>query len=991
MCCVLVARSQQFSFNYYAEREGIPVDQVMRIGQDSSGFMWLGTDRGLYRYDGAYFVSVDRLCKRPFELSQKPINQIRVCSDSTMYVSTYERCYLYNYKRGIAREVKLNGASFKPNIPVKVCPTRQGIFGVSIESMIYRLTGDQATLLQRPAHLFAPGRSPILKDATSDKAGTMWIASSLGLISFDPQRNTYQVYFQYEECTRIQYTRSGDLVVAVYQKGLFRKRAGSGVFEKIQFSLNDQPYVINTGEAAKNIVNIREDKHSGLWLTNLGYQLLYLDSSYRNAVDYSGTYYSAGATLMPEQIYEDRDKDIWCASRNGLIQIKYNYQNFETYLHNPNQRLETGKSNSIKSFYELGNKRILISTYQGMFLTDLLTGASDAYQSFVAYKKGEYLKDQPVINRFYKDPGTGKLWAVSETTTLLEVNRIDHGKKEIYFDEHFPDEMRPLNLGTLFHDRVNQRLLLGGPRVYTYNLVSGKIETLAGTEGTIHYIVPGDRNTAWVCTTTGLYHYNGSTLTKTCPELNDQIVYGGFRDPKSNLLWLTTMDGLYRYDIKSGKTTPYRIKQGLADNYLVDAFPGKNNALWMISAQGISKFYPGENRFHNYTTEDGLANNDLNVHAFLQLSDSTTLIGSVNGFNRVDVDRADQLKTRQYSVGIHSVSIFNHENYSTSVLYTTDRLKLPMSIPFEERNVEFRFSALVYSQGKNQHYQYKLDGFDKEWQHSHFSVPVRYTNLQPGSYTFRVKHTVDGENWVNCDRPFSFVIPPPFYQTWWFILIVVFMFLGVVYLIYRDRLQNAIRVEKVRNRIASDLHDELGGLVTGIALSADLMQLDNAENTNRQRAKILNLSREAIGKLSDVVWSVNSGNDNVGSLRDRVQETLENLLSSTTIEYSLTIDGISDDTQLSAEKRQHIYLVCKEAINNAIKHSNGNRLDITMSNRSDGFRLLVQDNGNAFKDTRKTGHGLNSIRNRAGRLGGIAVIEQTGSGFKIEVKLPKKL
>lgn len=990
--CASLVYGQQFSFSYIGEKQQLPVDQVRRLTQDSRGFFWIGTDHGVYRYDGRNFVNLEDLVRNRKVSWSKVVNSLQIVNGSLLFIGSQGNFTVFNLRSSTLKDIKSPGNPEKPEESVYLSKVEQykgQTFISSNTCRVYQILADSCILYKDFSRVIDSVRVPSLRDFKIDTRGNFWVATTLGLIK-SGREQSLKVFFPFQETIRFKQSLDGSFIMSLYDEGLYRMHPSDTGFLKIDFTLNGEPYQVKKGDPKNNIVNLIQDKLGGIWISNLNQQLIYINPGLQTAFNYSELYYRSGATFMPEQTVLDKKGDVWFPSKKGIVHIGYPNNLFPSFLYNPNHYFDPSQSRSIKAMCQLDASRILVNSYSGFFVFDQRTGKSEPYKSFVSYKKGEYLPDAPIISSYYKDRKTGKLWLTSETTGLLELNHIDELKHEIYLDEKIPDEMRPLMLYGLFHDTINQRLILGGQRQLIYNLKSERISVQPFPATEILKFIPDTLNKAWIGTTNGLYYYTGHSFVQLLPELRDKYCYALYNDKIRKEWWIPTMDGLYVYNLTSKKLKKYSIKDGLADAYTVDIFPTSNNdGYWVLTARGISRYFRNGNRFYNYSTQDGLGSNDVNVNSFLKLQGGSCLVGGINGFNQLDFDTARvHVKKPSYQVYISNYSIYNSATNSYRKVYLSGNEKETVTLKYDERNLEFAFQAIEFDERTGQLYKYKLEGFD-DWQISNQPFPVRYNNLPSGSYTFRVKHTVDGIHWIDASNPIGIVIHPPVYQQWWFILAIAVLIFGGVYFIYRYSLQNAIAMEKMRSRIASDLHDELGGLITGIALSADMMEFERPENKDAQRKKILKLSRDAIGKLSDVVWSINSGNDNFGSLRDRIQETLDNLVNTDHMSYSFDSSGIPDTLALSAKIRQNIYLICKEAINNAVKYSNGDLLEIKLTNSS-GFELFIRDTGTQIQTGRLTGHGLKSIENRAKVIGCSCEIRRE-NGFIIIIRRVDKL
>ena len=191
-------------------------------------------------------------------------------------------------------------------------------------------------------------------------------------------------------------------------------------------------------------------------------------------------------------------------------------------------------------------------------------------------------------------------------------------------------------------------------------------------------------------------------------------------------------------------------------------------------------------------------------------------------------------------------------------------------------------------------------------------------------------------------------------------------------LIYRYRIKRVLEVERLRTKIASDLHDDVGTTLSRISLISQLIK----ENIEPEKIKenlndIGILCKDALTTMSDIVWSMDSRNDNIQSMINRIKDSCSSILPTAEIKYSFNIENIDLNKTIKADIRKSIYLIAKEAINNIINHSNASNVSIEIKNDGNIFSMMISDDGNWEKSNSKlTGHGLRNMKTRAEEIGG---------------------
>jgi signal transduction histidine kinase len=214
--------------------------------------------------------------------------------------------------------------------------------------------------------------------------------------------------------------------------------------------------------------------------------------------------------------------------------------------------------------------------------------------------------------------------------------------------------------------------------------------------------------------------------------------------------------------------------------------------------------------------------------------------------------------------------------------------------------------------------------------------------------------------------------------------------LGIIYLFYNYyKARKMIDIERMRVRIASDLHDDVGASLTEIALQSDFLQAGGAETDfKKSLEQIGKQSRKIVSSLDDIVWSIDARNDTLGDLTDRMQDYILNTLASKNMKVNYDFSELKMDNKLPVPVKENVYLIFKEAVNNIAKYSNGDQVDIIMKNDNGYLVFSITDNGTSGRSSKKTGHGLRNMDMRAKRIGATLTINSEDAfTIKVEGKL----
>jgi nitrate/nitrite-specific signal transduction histidine kinase len=281
-------------------------------------------------------------------------------------------------------------------------------------------------------------------------------------------------------------------------------------------------------------------------------------------------------------------------------------------------------------------------------------------------------------------------------------------------------------------------------------------------------------------------------------------------------------------------------------------------------------------------------------------------------------------------------------------------------------------------------YAYRLIGFDNDWIYTK-NRSVVYTNLNPGTYLFEVKASNNDGIWNETGTSIKIIVAAPFWMTWWFYLFVILFVITLFYFFYKVRINKLIAMERLRTKIASDLHDEIGSSLTKISINAGLLNYEQNKNEISKRLKnIENTSREVISSMSDIIWSIDARKDKLSELISRMKNTAFDILGDKDIGIEFDINVPQKDIKLPLRFRENIFLIFKEAINNCAKHSNTDKVLVQFIINNNQIKLLISDNGIGMDEIDlNKGNGLQNMKMRAKAIKG-EIHYLNKNGFSIE-------
>jgi signal transduction histidine kinase len=247
---------------------------------------------------------------------------------------------------------------------------------------------------------------------------------------------------------------------------------------------------------------------------------------------------------------------------------------------------------------------------------------------------------------------------------------------------------------------------------------------------------------------------------------------------------------------------------------------------------------------------------------------------------------------------------------------------------------------------------------------------------------------VGAEEQAGEETSLSFRIHSPFYQTVWFYSLIVIGILSLLYTLHRYRMRHVLKVERLRLRIASDLHDDIGSTLSSISLLSEMAsQYDKESVLAKALSKIGTDSRSVLNAMDDIIWSVNPQNDSLSSLAVRLREYAIPMCESKNILFHLNVDEAIYSLRLGMEERRNIFLIVKEAINNAVKHSGCQNLWVVFTKKVE-LEMEVRDDGCGFDPASPTSrNGIVNIKHRASKIGGTLQLHSVkGAGTRVTLR-----
>jgi ligand-binding sensor domain-containing protein len=495
----------------------------------------------------------------------------------------------------------------------------------------------------------------------------------------------------------------------------------------------------------------------------------------------------------------------------------------------------------------------------------------------------------------------------------------------------------------------------------------------------------------WVGLNTGVARYRDGAFTFFGRAAG--LAAGGILDihrDREGRLWLaSSRGGLLRVD-EPGAEHPtfraYTTADGLSSNQTEVVTDDLRGLIYVATSRGLNRLDPVTGRVRPYTTADGLAEGEI-VAAFRDRH-GALWFGTHRGLSRLTPEPTAPPAPAP-SIFFTGLSVGGRPHLVSATGETALTLQ---DLPPDRHQLEIEFAATASAPGDVLRYQFRLDGADDRWSTPAAHRRVNYAGLAPGRYRFLVR-AVNGDG-VASATPASlqFAVLPPLWQRWWFMSLVGLLIGATAYAFYHYRVAHLVALERMRTRIAGDLHDDIGANLTKISILSEVArrQPGDGDEPGGALSTIARLARESVASMSDIVWAVDPRRDSLQDVVRRMRLHAEE----TCVARDIALEFVAPEGGLAAslgvDVRRDLYLIFKEALNNAARHSDCTHIRVTLTRERGRLSLSIRDNGHGFDAAAAhDGNGVLNMRRRAQARGAtLDIASGPSAGTAVSLTLP---
>ena len=982
---ICLSQSGPSVFDHISVKDGLSSDKVAGIFQDHLGFYWISTADGLNRFDGTHFTVYKHDRNNPYSISSNRCSTVIEDNDGYLWVATF---------KGLNRLDRKTG---------------------KFERIIFSHPDVNMDFLQRITSL------------DMDRDGNIWF-TSIGLWKYDRKTgkisgNTFGINDAYTNCIHYDKKNNGlwfiqDNQIVFYdisskellsvknnQRGwkIFQQAVTVGTYMMVSDTLNrlwfgsknsalyyyDIPrdrLALTDVVLPGNPSDIWTDKHERVWFSFSNNTSLLFDSR-KNTSD-TGFFLSWNPRGISSSylsvIFEDKFGNYWIGTPSGINIWRKDSQFLKYYtIQHPFDF--NGHVNFRLMAVEIMNDSVLwLGSNHGMYTLDLQSGSQS--------KAGGLLSKGNVL-QILKDEGD-QAWIVSDNH-LYEINTKNQAVlKSLEYTNQVGRVIRDglhhiwvsvFNEGLYRYDDKGKliRHYQYDPESFgslPYNSMFGLFLTSRnelisyGGEGR-GFAIYNDKTDLFKTYNTGI-DYNIGILSTTVTSIAE--------DRKGNFWMGTYSGGLLHYDRGTGLFESFLESDGLLSNFIYNIYFDEKENLWISTSNGVNLLHAGNRKISNI--DQYFINKPFEhiINSGVKTSDGRIIF--------VCMDDIMVAEPGQYPVPDTTANLFITDFRVFDKPFAADKYG-KVSLEHDQNSFALDFSAIKPDPVTPLTFLYKLEGLEQEWNRSSTIQTAKYTGISPGNYVFRLKAINKFGDSVGNETSLPVFIKAPIWKRPWFIMLLLMLAVTTLIGLYSYRFNELHRFYKFRTKVSQDLHDEVGATLSGVALFSEMakqkMQLEQSSDAIMYLDRITHHSKEMVEKMGDIVWALNPQNDDVKKIRQKLHSYAAQLCASQGIQLHVSNDDIELMETISMQRRKNLYLIGKEAINNAVKYSRAKNIFLQWKKNGRHFILEIRDDGVGFvPSTVLNGNGLANMRSRAMEMKAILEINSTpGSGTQISVRI----
>ncbi len=798
-------------FSNYTIRDGLTDNIIHCIYQDSKGWIWLGTTFGAVRFDGYSFVKFDIGTTESDIMGKSLIRTITEDSHGNVWIGAENQgIFIYDRENCTLKQLKKRGKynELCCNSIWTIIEDAEGYIWIGTEHGLNRFNpvNQSFIIFSQNSHGKLKLANDFVRILRIDHNNNLWIGTNEGIAVFDFKNKTSRFYLneipdikRENEVWEIFEDSKNQIWVGTYLGGMKCLNTTTDSFEEVELEKHN--------ERARTVRAIVQDKKGNYWIATRGG--MYRINSKDNKIAHFDHNDLDDNSLVHNSVIEliiDRKGDLWAGTRNGISHLNFDKQAFGN--------ISAGKSSGsglnygeVYAFWEGFDDDIWIGTENGginiyNYHTNKISyitrenGLTNNCIKAMCYDQnghlliGTYLGGLNILD-LKSDSVEHFLYDPNDTTTISDndVWSIIRDCKGLYWVAT-ANGLDQFDMKTRSFRRMGEKFNVSNV-LMVYEDSEGRI--WAYSENLKLTMIDTDGKTRD-------FPYKARTM---CHD-------------KDHNLWIGTLgNGLVWLNPETNESKTYSVRDGLCNNIIYGVINVDDQFLWLSTINGISRFDLQTRKFKNYFRNDGLLNNQFNYSAYLRESDGTLVFGGGKGVDFIFLDQLDENRFVPPII-FTDFKVFNEpvplrpdkklKNTLPNLISETKQIVLD----YDQNMLSFEFAALNYANSEKNEYQYKLDGFDRGWNKIGNQRRATYTNLDPGEYVLRVIGSNNDGLYNTEGATLNITILPPYWKTIWFRVIIILILVSISYIIYlfianREKLKSQLILERQSARKVQEL------------------------------------------------------------------------------------------------------------------------------------------------------------------------------------------
>jgi len=786
-----------FRFDSYTQQNGLSGNLVYCINQDHEGWLWVGTDQGLSRFDGKRFRNFSPSPNDSMSINGLGIRVIYEDKKGNLWIGT-ENGGLNLFNRdwegfGQPFNHHLNDQSGEASV-YDIGEDRDNNLWIATNKNVFLIDslGDAVKIWHEGTDEYDLYRNLVISKIEFDNLGRLWIGTKTLLLIMDPiskktvwQSNTPN-HNQLYNIVDLYHDSNGKMWVSTHSNGLFMIDPVS--MEKTQIEFNPSL------DWSKSVRQVTEDAQGNFWICTRAGIYVY-DINNRSTAYYYHDEREPHSLInnSVNAVFRDCTGEMWIGTRQGLCMMAQSKQVFQNYLAHPSD--ESNKYLNSKTVYALWTdekENIWVGTEDGGI--NKYNKTTKSYSYFNKDSKINPISENCI--KAFLDDKEGNLWVGTFQGGINVINLKTGTIKQYKQGKPGSNSLSSNDVWDFALDKDGNIWIASSAGVNQYNPKTGTFTQYPHLTGNvrINWIETDSHNNIWLGSNTEVVIFK--------PE-NEKIFryneysYAFLEDSKGRF-WLTTFSsGLVQFTIDKGPVQYYGLENGYSNRRFFCVLEDNNQQLWISTSNGLLKFNPENSSFTYFGSVDGIQNNVFSYGAAVKSSSGELLFGGISGFVSFLPARIKNVNPTP-RVYLTNFLLFNKEvpvGEKNSPLKEHISQVKELTLNHKQSVLTLGYIALNYISNEKNHFAYQLEGFEKEWNYVGNKNEATYTNLDPGEYLFKVKASTDNIHWANEATTLKIIVLPPWWKTWWFRTLLVISLIALSYLVYYIRL-TSYRVEQ---------------------------------------------------------------------------------------------------------------------------------------------------------------------------------------------------